>query len=77
MVELHCIIRIKKKTTSLITHKKDFLITAEWHFFSARHGKCPDDALGGITKWKTARMSLRCPHDKQILTPKDSCEFTQ
>jgi hypothetical protein len=61
----------------LINHKNDFGIAAETHFFATSHGKGPCDAVGGTTKWQTAKPNLQHPHDEQILTLQDFYKFAQ
>jgi hypothetical protein len=47
----------RKNVTNLV-NKNNFGISAEWYFFNTSHGKSPCDAVGGTTKWQTARTSL-------------------
>lgn len=35
---------------SLLYHKQDFGVTAEWSFFGSNHGKGPVDGIGGTVK---------------------------
>lgn len=48
-----------------------------WHLFVPSHGKGPCNTDGGITNLQTARASVQCSYDKQILTPTDFHEFAQ
>lgn len=53
------------------SHKKDFGVTAEHHFFCTAHGKSPCDGCGGCIKRLAARESIQRTADKeQIDSPK-------
>lgn len=60
-----------KNFGNLSLHKKDFGVSAEWHFFASAHGKGPCDGVGGTLKRLAARASMQLPLDQQILTPRD------
>jgi hypothetical protein len=59
----------KYNIQNLSLHRKDFTVSAEWHFFATSHGKGPSDGLGGTLKRLAARASLQLPYEKQIRTP--------
>ena len=53
------------------SHKTDFGVTAEHHFFCTAHGKSPCDGCGGCIKRLAARESIQRTADKeQIDSPK-------
>jgi hypothetical protein len=62
--------------TTLVNHKNDGGIAAEWHFFVTSHGSGLCD-VGGTSKWQVAKTSLKCPYDKKIIALKYSYEFAQ
>ncbi|OXA38614.1 hypothetical protein Fcan01_26644 [Folsomia candida] len=49
----------RKNFANLFHHKRDFGVTAEWHFFATAHGKGPCDAAGGTTKRLLRTASLQ------------------
>lgn len=64
----------KKNFVNLTYHKKDFGLTAEWHFFPTSHGKGACDGLGGTLKRLAARTSLQRTSNP-IQTPKQLFEW--
>ena len=59
----------RKNFSNLVSHKADFGIPAEWHFFATSHGKNSCDGLGGTVKRLAARASLQRIYTEQIMTP--------
>ncbi|KAK3924781.1 ARL14 effector protein [Frankliniella fusca] len=56
----------KFNAANLMSHKEDFGIDAEWHFFATSHGKGPSDGVGGAFKREAASASLRAVMSNQI-----------
>ncbi|EFN72189.1 hypothetical protein EAG_00421, partial [Camponotus floridanus] len=56
--------------SSLMRHKKDFLVDAEWHCFATAHGKGSCDGVGAIVKREATRASLQASQNKAILDVK-------
>ncbi|KAJ8029098.1 hypothetical protein HOLleu_28419 [Holothuria leucospilota] len=65
-----------KNLINLCSHQKDFGLSAEWHFFSTSHGKSPCDGIGGTVKRLVARASLKATVTDQILTAKDTFDWS-
>ena len=74
----------KSNFQNLFFHKKDFGVTAEWHFYATAHGKGACDGIGANLKRGAKRASLQVTSSNHILTPeelynwaKDYCKETK
>lgn len=65
----------KKNFANLCSHKQDFDLEAEWHFFGSSHGKNSCDGVGGTTKQEVAKASLQKPLNDQILNVDEMYSF--
>ena len=66
-----------KNVLNLCLDFSDFSINCTWSFFATTHGKSPCGGLGGTTKRLTARTSLQCPIDRQILSVEEMFTFCE
>jgi hypothetical protein len=67
----------KKTFINLYSHKTDFGIEAERHFFATSHEKGPCDGVGDNIKHPAACVSLQNPKYNLILTPLDLRSWAQ
>lgn len=67
----------KYQMCNLIHHKKDFGVTADWHFHPTVHGKEPSDGIGAILKREATRASLQTKPDDAILTAQSLLQWAK
>ena len=56
--------------SSILSHKSECGIEAEWHFFATSHGKGACDGNGGCVKNAARIASLQISSQNQITSPK-------
>lgn len=60
----------KYQMSNLKNHKRDFKISAEWHFSATAHGKCACDGLGASFKREVYRASLKMKATEALINMK-------
>lgn len=64
----------KSNFTNLMWNKRDFRVSAEWHFFATSHGKGACDGIGGTVKRCARKASLQY---EIITTPKHFFDWAE
>lgn len=63
----------RKNFYNLLLHKKEFGLTADWHFFTTSHGKGAVDGIGGSLKRNARANMLRTTG----ISPRNAKEFCE